>query len=185
MKIGQVKNKNSFSKHGDKKMLKLRATIIIAVTISVIIIPMVMARYLLGWGSKADLTFYEYVVKSEEILISPTTYTGEGDDVSISIAGNHFTQEQLNDAGLRVQYKKAGDSSWTDYVYGTTFKVTDNTTITARFVADNFEGPTTEKKIENIAVAKIPSGNGEYVYYKTLEQAIDAVGDTTKILYLT
>lgn len=178
MKIGQVKNKNSFSKHGDKKMLKLRATIIIAVMISVIIIPMVMARYLLGWGSKADLTFYEYVVKSEEILISPTTYTGEGDDVSISIAGNHFTQEQLNDAGLRVQYKKAGDSSWTDYVYGTTFKVTDNTTITARFVADNFEGPTTEKKIENIAVAKIPSGNGEYVYYKTLEQAIDAVGDT-------
>ena len=151
------------SKNQNKRLKQL--TGIIATTILVILLSFagfVFAKYILNRQNDAKLNFYEYRIAPSEIVISPEDYTGE--EVTVTIT--------TKEPGLSIQYKLGDSDQWIDYTGP--FSVDENINVEARLVADNFEGPVTEKDIRNIAVAKIGDS-----YYKTLESAIEACPENT------
>lgn len=145
----------------NKKSVNRNLAIAIAATVLFLILIIIgfgLGRYIFKIKNEARLYFYEYRIAESEILVSPETeYTGE--EVTVTI-----TTEK---PGLSIQYHLAGDTNWINYTGP--FSVKENTTVTARLVAEQFEGPETEKGIKNIAVAKIGD-----VTYKTLADAINA-----------
>ena len=132
----------------------------VAIIMGIIALAFGVSKFVLGQRDNTkSVTFYEYKIQQSEINVTPDEiYTGEGVTVEFDIdTSEHFTQEelqQLEQAGLSIEYQQAGESEWHTYS-GTAFLVENNTTIAVRFVSDHFTGPITYREITNIAVAKI------------------------------
>lgn len=152
---------------------KVLALVITLFIIVMSIVGYVLGKYVLNKQNDAEINFYEYRIAKSEILISPEEYTGEEATVTI-------TTEK---PGLSIEYKIGDSEEWIKYTGP--FCVDENTNIEARLVAENFEGPITDKEVTNIAVCRIGD-----TYYKTVESAIDACPENagtgqTKIEMLT
>ena len=168
---GKIIRKESIIANKPKRTKSVKSILVaFAVILSIIAVFFGSAIYLLSLKDVKEISFYEYAIRMHEINISPETYTGDYVEVSITIDNVHFTEEELKNAGLSIEYKVGDNDTWTKYTGP--FAVRENTKITARFVAEDFEGPITEKDIKNIAVAKIGDK-----YYKTLQEAIDDCPD--------
>lgn len=152
-------------------------------------------------ANSITIKFNEYRIEASEIAISSNEYTAEGVEVSITSEAMNLANEGKVDPDnegklMTIQYflgelnenGTAGenDTGWIDYI-GDGFVVSENTKVNARLVckAEDFYGPITTVEITNIAVARIAinssnDGETEYVYYKTLNDAIAACPEDSR-----
>ena len=158
---------------GKNTNAKLKSiAIVLAVVAGLIAVTFAFAKYVFNQKDQTELNFFEYRIQPQEITLSTENYTGEGVTVTITPAILEQANQGKQDADkVTIQYKLGDDANapWVDYTGP--FNMSENQTIHARLVSDtdNFTGPVTDKKVTNIAVAKIGSTT-----YKTLAEAITA-----------
>ena len=173
--------------------------IAVAILMGIVAVVFGVSKFVVTQNDSKSLNFGEYRVQETEVKFAPKDTTiaeneYTGGEVIVTISPSVLAQANNGKAEnqkMKVQYQitelddKTGvvESKWVDYTGP--FSVDHNVTINTRLVSEsdeNFVGPVTSKDVTQIAVAKITSGTGstaKTIYYKTLEEAINACPENT------
>ncbi|HBC84674.1 MAG TPA: hypothetical protein DCZ30_04475, partial [Clostridiales bacterium] len=144
--------KDKQKKKSDFFIISTILIMLIIILLLCIIIGVAFAKYIFNETNGVQLHFYEYRIAEDEIKISPEGYTTGKVTVTITTVK----------PGLSIKYKLEDNSEWINYTGP--FNINENTKISARLVAENFEGPITEKEITNIDKVSPTIINTESMY---------------------